>query len=146
MKPDKQRVFIQLETKIDDQGEVEYNTVKEIGYVYRKAHFDVLIYEEEIEGDAKIRNLITIQPDKATIKRMGIVNMTQSFLPGKRTETNYQHPHGMLHMETYTDSYRCQSLTEAAEGQLVITYTVKLNGGKERKQLLTLTYQKENEA
>lgn len=146
MKPEKQRVSINLKTRIDDQGEIEYNTVKETGDFYSKGHFDVLIFEEEIEPGATIRNLITIQLDKATIKRSGIVDMNQSFLLDKKTEAHYQHPHGTFHMETYTDSFTYDSLTEGVEGRLAITYTVKLNGMQERKHALELTYQKEDEA
>lgn len=146
MKSEKQCVSIKLDTRINDQGEIEYNTVNETGHFYNKGRFDVLIYEETIEKNVTVRNLITIQPGKATIKRTGMIDMNQTFLLGKKTEAHYQHPHGMFHMETYTDSFTYDSLTEATEGKLVITYTVKLNGGKERKHVLELTYQKEDEA
>lgn len=146
MKQGKQRVSIKLTTTIDDQGEIEYNTMKESGHFYSKGKIDVLIYEEEIEKGAIVRNLITIQPTKVTIKRTGIVEMNQSFILGKITESHFQHPHGAFHMETDTKSFTYDSLTEAEAGRLFIAYTVKLNGMQERKHVLELTYQKEDEA
>lgn len=146
MKSEKQIVSIKLHTIIDDQGEIENNSVEETGEFYSRGDFDVLIYDEELAEDAKVRNLITIQPNKTTIKRTGVVDMKQTFLEGKMTESHYQHPHGKFHMETYTDSFRYDSMKDSGKGKLIITYTVKLNGMQERKHKLELTFQKEDEA
>lgn len=133
-------VTIKLNTTIDDQGEMEYNTVKESGQFYRKGNVDVLIYEEEIEEGAIIRNLITIKQDKINIKRTGPIKMNQQFQLNQKTESHYQHPHGQLHMETHTNSVTYQSSPTDCQGRLVISYTVKLNGMDERKHLLELIY------
>jgi len=136
-----EKVTIKLNTTIDDQGEMEYNTVEESGQFFRRGEVDVLIYEEEIEEGAHIRNLITIKQDKVNIKRTGPITMNQQFLLNQKTETHYQHPHGQLHMETYTKSVTYESAATSCQGRLTISYTVKLNGMDERKHVLELIYE-----
>src|SRR5690625_7994627 len=87
-----EKVTIKLNTTINDQSEMEYNTVEESGQFFRRGEVDVLIYEEEIEEGAHIRNLITIKQDKVNIKRTGPITMNQQFLLNQKTETHYQHP------------------------------------------------------
>lgn len=143
MKQSGKQVSIQLHTKIEDQGEIESNHVKQIGHFFNRRHMDVLIYEEKLEEGAIIKNLVTIQSNKVNIKRSGIIAMNQQFLLHQMTETHYEHPHGSFHMETYTNSVTYEPLATNNQGRLIIDYTVKLNGMDERKHLLELTY-KEN--
>lgn len=144
MEQDKQKITITLNMTIDDQGEMEYNKIRQSGYFFTKGKMDVLLYEEEMEDGAKIKNLITIHPHKVTINRTGEINMNQQFLLNQKTETYYQHPHGALHMETYTNARTYRSMQSIKQGQLLLSYHVKLNGIEERKHLLELTYQKED--
>ena len=142
MKQDKRYVTIKLDTTIEDEGEIEYNTIKQMGQFFNKGKLDVLIYEEEHEDGATIKNLITIHPNKVNIKRSGLITMNQQFILNKSTETYYEHPHGQLHMETHTDSITYKSIA-TDQVQLRIVYRVKINGMEERKHVLELTY-KEN--
>lgn len=144
MTQDKRHVVIHLDTAIDDHGEMEYTTVKQTGQFFHKNGVDVLIYQEELEEGATIRNLMTIRPEKVNIKRSGLITMNQQFHLNRKTETYYQHPHGKLHMETFTHSITYQSMKTSNQGQLTIVYTVKLNGIEERKHLLELTYHEED--
>jgi|SRR5690625_42745 len=143
MKQREKQVLIELQTRIDDQGDTEKNYVKQTGRFYNRNNMDVLIYEEELEDGAIIKNLVTIQSDKVNIKRSGIITMNQQFIVDQITETHYEHPHGTFHMETFTDSVTYESLETNDQGRLTIDYTVKLNGLNKRKHLLELTY-KEN--
>ncbi len=143
MKQSGKQVMIQLHTRIDDQGDIENNHVKQTGQFFNRNNIDVLIYEEELEEGAIIKSLVTIQKDKVNIKRSGIITMNQQFLVDQITETHYEHPHGNFHMETFTNAITYESIKTDDQGRLMIDYTVKLNGMDERKHLLELTY-KEN--
>lgn len=143
MKQSGKQVMIKLDTSIDDNGNIENNHVKQTGQFFYRNDIDVLIYEEELEEGAIIKNLVTIQAEKVNIKRSGIITMNQQFLVDQITETHYEHPHGTFHMETFTHSITYESIKTNEQGRLMIDYTVKLNGMDERKHLLELTY-KEN--
>lgn len=137
-------VFIELHTTIDDNGQMEYNTIKNAGLFYKKGNLDVLTFEESTEDNAKVKNLITIQEDKVSVKRSGNITMNQQFRPNQTTENVFKHPHGKIKMETSTDTITYQSLTGNEKGRLTISYTVKLNGQEERKHELALTYKEED--
>ncbi|GAB3048066.1 YwiB family protein [Virgibacillus ainsalahensis] len=131
-------VSVELRTIIDDNGQMEYSTVKERGEFYQRGKRDVVIFEEKIDEQAVTDNLITIQPEKVSIKRTGMVSMNQQFNTNRTTENVYHHPHGTIHMETRTDDIFYQSIKKAEKGYLKISYHVKLNGQEERKHQLEL--------
>lgn len=143
MKQDKRHVVIHLKTTIDNDGEKEYTTVKMTGQFFHKDGVDILIYEEKHE-DGTVRNFVTIRPERVNIKRSGLITMNQQFHINQKTETYYQHPHGRLHMETFTHSVTHKPLMENDQGQLTIDYTATLNEVEERKHLLELTYYEED--
>ncbi|GAB3789274.1 hypothetical protein GCM10028868_00310 [Virgibacillus kimchii] len=138
------KVRVILRTTITDQGETEENKLIHSGYFYRNHTFDVVKFDEQPEAGGTVHNMITMQQQKVTIKRTGAVSMNQKFQENKITENVYHHPHGTIHMETFTDSIRYQPLGEAGEGKLNISYQVKLNGLNNRKHELTLTLKEEN--
>lgn len=143
MKEKGQQVNIKLQTTINDLGEKETNTSEQAGQFFHKNNMDVLLYEEVGEDGERIKNFITIYPDKVNIKRSGFISMNQRFDVNRKTETHYQHPHGQLHMETFTQSIDYHSLQANNEGKLIIDYTVILNGTMKREHLLELTYKEE---
>lgn len=143
MGPTNKQVRIELHTTIDDNGQMEYNTIRQIGSFYKKKQMDVLTFEEKTEDNTTIRNFITIQPDKVTIKRSGDVVMNQQFRIESTTENVFRHPYGTMHMETFTETITHQSLEQKQPGHLKMAYTVKLNGEEKRRHLLTLTYNEE---
>ena len=140
----KKQVFIHLKTVINDTGEIEENEVKSSGVFYQKGSLDVLTYKEILEEQGELNTLITIQPDKVSIKRTGIVSMHQQFRIGKVTENVYQHPHGNIHMETLTDKFSYTPPGQGASGHLQLEYTTKLNGQNERKHTLDLVFKEED--
>ncbi|SFB25987.1 Uncharacterized beta-barrel protein YwiB, DUF1934 family [Lentibacillus halodurans] len=132
------QVAVELQTAIDDNGQMEYNTVRQTGRFYRKENMDVLTYNETADDGSPIYNMITILTDKVSVKRTGSISMHQQFRKQKTSENVFQHPHGNLHMETFTNTINYQALSEHQDGLLTIDYTVKLNGQDERKHQLTL--------
>ncbi|WP_026907754.1 DUF1934 domain-containing protein [Paucisalibacillus globulus] len=140
---DKQ-VRIHLHTVIEDNGLTETNTSKQLGKYYRKDKMDVITFEEKTEEGYTIKSLITIQPEKVNIKRLGVVSMNQQFLKAKITENVYTHPHGNIHMETFTKSIDYQAFEDQNEGFLKIDYTVKLNGQDKRNHMIMLKIMKED--
>lgn len=137
-------VFIELHTTIDDDGQMEYNTIKSTGVYYQKGNIDVLRFEEAAEDNTPVKNFITIQQDKVNIKRTGPVTMNQKFLEGQTTENVFRHPYGTMHMETSAHNITYQPLTRIDKGTLNMSYTVKINGQEERIHKLTLTYHEED--
>lgn len=138
------KVSVELRTVIDDAGTKEYNTVNQTGNFFKKDKFDVLTYDEEVEQGPPVRNLITIYPDKVSIKRTGIVKMHQQFQVNQLTENLYKHPHGNIHMETFTNAINYQELTLEHHGFLAIDYTVRLNGQEDREHQLQLAIKEED--
>ncbi|MEW9676365.1 DUF1934 domain-containing protein [Lentibacillus sp. L22] len=143
MKQEQSQVAIELHMWIEDNGQVEETTTKATGYLYNRNKMDVLTYHEQLEnsGDT-IKNLLTIQREKVSIKRSGAVAMHQQFSPGETSETLFQHMHGAIHMETYTEEIVYQPPRRTKPGELSVAYQVKLNGQDARRHQLTLTIQK----
>ncbi|SFE08721.1 Uncharacterized beta-barrel protein YwiB, DUF1934 family [Lentibacillus persicus] len=141
MENNPKQVAVELKTAIDDNGEMEYNTVRATGRFFQKASMDVLTYEETPEDGPPIKNMITIYSDRVAVKRTGFVNMHQHFREQKTSENVFQHPHGNIHMETFTNKITYTTLSEHQQGALTIDYSVKLNGQDERSHRLTLTIQ-----
>ncbi|ALX49857.1 DUF1934 domain-containing protein [Lentibacillus amyloliquefaciens] len=139
MENNPKEVAVELKTAIDDNGEMEYNTVRATGQLFQKSRMDVLSYEETAEDGSPIKNMITIYSDRVAVKRTGLVNMHQHFRERKTSENVFQHPHGNIHMETFTNTITYQALSDNQKGMLIIDYVVKLNGQDERNHQLTLT-------
>ncbi|GIO26820.1 DUF1934 domain-containing protein [Ornithinibacillus bavariensis] len=139
-----EQVLITLHTRIMDDGEEETSQNTYRGHYYEKNNLEVLSFEEKTEDQYLIKSLITIQPEKVTIKRSGLISMNQQFRKDQITESIYTHPHGHMRMETFTNAITYQVDDQQTRGQLKIDYTVKLNGQEERHHMLTLTYQKED--
>jgi uncharacterized beta-barrel protein YwiB (DUF1934 family) len=137
-------VQVKLQTTIDDQGSKEQSEIKTSGKFYRKGKMDVLTFDEIMDEEIKVKNFITIQEGSVNIKRTGPVSMNQKFDINHRTENVYKHPHGAIHMETFTKRI-AYKLKDEASGQLILSYTVKLNGQPdERKHELILSFNEED--
>jgi len=139
MEVNPKRVAVELQTAIEDDGQKEYNTVRGTGHLYQKETMDVLTYRETTEDGSTINNMLSIHTDKVTVKRTGLVSMHQQFCEKQTSENVFQHPHGNIHMETFTNAINYQTLSGQQNGRLTIDYTVKLNGQDEREHQLRLT-------
>lgn len=136
----KKDVQIELRTVIDDQGHKEMSIVKQTGKYTATEDREVLVYKEQTEvGD--IRNFITLQDGKFTLKRSGAVSMNQRLIQGKETVCIYRHPFGNILMDAKTISMSYEQLTENTPGVMNIEYEMTLNGEQTRMHHLTLTYE-----
>ncbi|WP_152656903.1 DUF1934 domain-containing protein [Oceanobacillus sp. CFH 90083] len=140
MQQNSEQVHITLKTVIDDldSGEQETQEQSFTGEWMKKGSIDVLKYEEVMEEAGKIQNIIMIRPERVSIKRTGAIQMNQQFQSGQKTENIYQHMHGNIHMETYSESI---TFTEDIMPRVLeINYTMKLNEQMERKHQLKLQF------
>lgn len=139
----KKKITVTLKTTIDDGDLREYNKVSEIGDLFLNEKRNVITFMEKTEDSGEIKNFITIQKDRVTVKRSGYVTMNQIFQENRTTENVYRHPHGVFHMETFTRNIDYRISSDNTKGQLSIDYTVKLNGQEERNHKLELIYAEE---
>ena len=140
MQHNSEHVTITLKTVIYDvdSGEQETQEQSFTGEWTKKGSIDVLKYEEVNEEAGTIQNMIMIRPERVSIKRTGVIQMNQQFQLGQKTENIYQHMHGNIHMETFTESI---SFTEDAMPRVLdMNYTMKLNEQLERKHQLKLRF------
>lgn len=133
-------VEVELRTVIDRDGEKEMSIVKQTGEYMRKNSIEIITFTENREDIGNIRNYITVQEDKVTIKRSGAVSMNQHFEVGKRKESLYRHPYGSLHFDITTRSLEKSRLAGDAPGEVIIIYDAIINGIEEQNHHLTLTY------
>ncbi|WP_430790128.1 DUF1934 domain-containing protein [Virgibacillus flavescens] len=127
-----------LQMEINDDGQTEKSTTHFTGNFYRRDNMDVLTFEEKNDENLFIKNLITIQQDKVSVKRTGDINMHQQFRVKQTTENVFKHPDVNIHMETYTHNLDYHAPDDQRTGELSITFTVKLNGQDVREHQLTL--------
>lgn len=146
MAPMQKNVTVELQTIIDDHGQMEYNKQKQRGKFYQKDHLHVLMFDEKTEDQSIIKNLITIHKQRVTIKRTGPVSMNQHFRLDQATENVYKHPLGVIHMETFTDRLAYKRDKDENGGELIIEYRLKMNGQEERKHKLELIFTEEDSA
>ena len=139
----KKRVTIELNTIIEDKGQKEYYKTKESGTYVKKGNISVLAFEETIENNERVHNLISIHPNKVTIKRTGAITMTQQFRVHQKTESQLFHSFGRMGLETTTNKLIFEELTDQNKGTLVIFYDLKINGQAERNHQLKLYFQEE---
>lgn len=141
----KKRVTIKLNTIIEDNGQKEYYKTNEIGTYVTKGNISVLAFDETIENNENVHNVITIHPNKVTIKRTGAISMTQQFRINQKTESQLTHSFGRMGLETTTKKLKFELLPDQKKGKLVIYYSLKINGQTKRNHQLKL-YFKEEEA
>src|SRR5699024_9658934 len=111
----KKEVQIELRTVIDDQGDKEMSIVKQTGKYTATEDREVLVFKEQTEvGD--IRNFITLQNGKFTLKRSGAVSMNQRLIQGQETVCIYRHPYGNILIDAKTISMSYERLTDGTPG------------------------------
>lgn len=135
-------VKIKLKTEIREQTDRQVTEVEATGYFFKQGNRSIVTYKEE-QGEQNVTNLITITPDRVSVKRSGAVEMLQIFIQHQQTENVYRHQFGIIHIETYTEQITYQNPEPAEPGQLSIRYTTKLDGEGDRNHLLVLTIEEE---
>lgn len=139
----KKQVKITLETTIDDQGYTETTKAEQRGTFIRRGKRDVLLFDEVTDEGLKISNFLVLQDDQVSIKRSGQISMHQRFVVGQIDETMYEHPHGSIHLETFTKRINYERSKDRSRAKLEIDYTVSLNGQQKRQHQLVLTYEED---
>ncbi|NLI68955.1 MAG: DUF1934 domain-containing protein [Bacilli bacterium] len=142
---EQKRIEIELRTVIDRNGDKEMTIVKQSGDYMRKNEIEIITFIENREDIGKIRNYITIQKHKVTIRRSGAISMSHHFEVGKKSESLYRHPYGALHFLITTKSLDCTPLSKDGHGDVVIVYDAVINGIEQQEHHLTLTYMEEKE-
>src|SRR5690554_5572332 len=127
----KKHVNINLKTIINDGLMKEENELSTAGEFLQKGNLDVIKFKEKFE-ESEITTLVTIQKEKVSIKRSGVVSMHQQFWLDRLTENVYKHPHGNIHMETFTTNMTYIPFETNRTAKLELVYSVKLNGQTER--------------
>ncbi|WP_058308727.1 DUF1934 domain-containing protein [Gracilibacillus massiliensis] len=140
----KSQVNIKMTMEIVDQGKQDITIVEEKGQLLEKADTTVLTFSEENENNEQTNSLITIHPDKVSVKRSGAVSMLQKFDKKQITENVYRHQFGTIHMETETEQMTYQPPQANKNGKLFISYSTSLNGDKPRRHQLTILVKKED--
>lgn len=135
------RVHIELDTVIRDDQTMDRIKHAFKGTLAKNERMTVITYREHLEDDQHVDTFMTITDEKINVKRTGAVSMNQAFVEQARTECVYTHPHGNMHMETFTTE-SSHNVTENG-GKVVLIYEVKLNGQDSRQHELELTYQEE---
>lgn len=136
-------VDIELRTVIDRNGEKEMSIVKQTGEYIKKNEVEILTFTEQRDDIGSIRNYITIQNNRVTIRRSGAISMNQKFEVGKKSESLYRHPYGTLHFQIETKTLKRKKRMKHKLGEIVITYKAVINGIEEQNHHLTLTFMKE---
>lgn len=136
----KKDVQIELRTVIEDEGHKEMSIVKQTGKYTATEDREVLVFKEQTEvGD--IRNFITLQDGKFTLKRSGAVSMNQRLILNQETVCIYRHPYGNILMDAKTLSMDYERLKRDKPGVMQIMYELTLNDDQTRMHHLTLTYE-----
>ncbi|MCT2538277.1 DUF1934 domain-containing protein [Aquibacillus koreensis] len=139
METKKTPVKIKMTTEIRELGQKDVNVLEEEGMLLEKGKTTVLTFVEHQEEDDDVNAMITIYPEKVSVKRTGPMDMFQQFRKKQVTENVYRHAYGTIHMETHTDQITYQKPENGSTGKLFISYTTKLNGEGERRHRLTIT-------
>lgn len=139
----RKKVWVELRTVIDDEGDKELSIIKQTGTYLKRGNIEVINFVDVMDDFGEVNNYITIQPGKVNINRSGAINMNQQFLLHKITECLYQYPYGRLHLEITTNKMEQTVMTKEQAGQTIIEYDGVLNGDLTRQHHLTLTYMEE---
>lgn len=134
-------VRIQLDTLIRDEHVMDRITNSFKGTCIENKGMQVLTYREKLEDGHYVDTFMTITDEKVNVKRTGAISMNQAFVENQPTECMYTHPHGTMHMETFTKEHTHERTKTG--GKILLIYNVKLNGQEERHHELELTYDEE---
>lgn len=143
---ERKQIEVELRTVIDRNGDKEMTIIKQTGEYIRKNEIEIITFVENREDIGKIRNYITIQKHKVTIRRSGAISMSHQFEEGQKSESLYRHPYGSLHFLITTNSLKCSPLWKEDKGEVIITYHAIINGIEEQEHHLTLTYMEEKKS
>jgi uncharacterized beta-barrel protein YwiB (DUF1934 family) len=136
-------VKVKLKTIISDDHDREQLEVSANGQYIEKEGTIVLIFTERGEDGNQVKNMVTIAPDKVSVKRTGHIRMHQIFRENKVTESTYYHPFGIMRMETETKQIQFiqNKSSLKTNGRIEIDYLLRLNDHDPVNHRLILAYE-----
>ncbi len=107
----------------------------------------MLRYQEVQQDDETKQTLVqdvmlTLQPDRVTMNRLGDYGTTMVFVRGTRFEGAYHTPFGDLGMALYTTKVDCSLSLE--RGSIHLEYQLDMQGSYAAVQMIDIAYQAEN--
>ncbi len=109
------------------------------GKHYHRNGFDYIKYDEtELSGLAGHRTILKIGKACVIMRRYGELPIAMRFCVGERESADYHTPYGSIKIEYLTDDISCQLQHDA--GEIVIKYTLAMNGFKEVAHTLNISY------
>ena len=117
--------------QIDAEGEEQIIKTENKGQLSEREGVLYVLYEEETEEKATIRNLLKIEeyPVRASLKKSGMVSWKMIFEQGKYEKSEYQTPYGALEIGAGTRMVKLEKREEKTSLQLV--YTLFVQGEKQ---------------
>jgi uncharacterized beta-barrel protein YwiB (DUF1934 family) len=121
-----------------DAGSVEFFTE---GVKYEKDGHVVLEYDEnEFDGLKGIRTSITLDQNRVTMERMGLLSTQFVFEKGRKFEGSYETPFGNIKMELFPTKINYEM--GEATGSLELEYELSLQDAHTYNKL-SLSYRKQ---
>ncbi len=88
--------------------------------------------------------LLSIQPDRVTMNRLGEYGTTMVFIKDRRFEGAYHTPYGDLGLALYTTQVDCKLFPD--HGSVHLEYQLDMQGNYAAVQMIDIAYQAENGA
>ena len=122
------------------EDEKDYIDVITPGQYFERDNRHYLVYEEVLEGcDTPIHNLITIAPEKISIRKNGVVATEMVFRPHHTTNTYYSTPFGNLDLSVTTHRIEVNVRVEGIAAD--IRYRLMINGEQKNDCFVKLLVQ-----
>lgn len=124
------RVYV-TSHQIDTKGEKQTIKTGSKGQLSEREGVLYVLYEEETEENAAIRNLLKIEEDpvRASLKKSGMISWKMRFEQGKYEKSEYQTPYGALEIGAETKKITVEKREEKTSLQLA--YTLFIQGEKQ---------------
>ncbi|MDO4292462.1 MAG: DUF1934 domain-containing protein [Eubacteriales bacterium] len=110
---------------LEGDSEDEIETVQR-GQYYERDGNRFLLFDEYLEGFSEpVKNLIRFKDGEMALTKRGIINVQITFAEGKKHQTRYQTPYGviMIGMDTSRVAFR----ERGQELELEVDYTLEAN-------------------
>lgn len=117
--------------QVDTDGEEQIMKTESKGRLSGREGVLYVLYEEEAEGKAVIKNLLKIEkePLRVSLKKSGAVSWKMIFEQGKHEKSEYHTPYGALEIGAETRTVKLEKREEKTSLQLA--YALFIQGKKQ---------------
>lgn len=133
-----QSVTINIESSQDDGREKEEIKTESSGELYYKRGTYYLKYTETAQGLEGVKTTLKLKEEEVTLIRQGEVRTIQSFVPGGRTEFDYQTPHGTLNLALEVEEFELN--LKQKSGEVNLEYRIYSQEGLVSNNQLAIKY------